>query len=153
MDFRNALVVMTCNLGGEAISREGLTLGFSDGASPRETELRRELETGFSREFLGRLDAIVPFRRPDGAAKQAIAEKLLGDFCRRVSREGRSLRAEPGVAEYLCGRWSGDGYGVRSLGRLINRELGDPLAELLSRGAWAGEARAQAGPEGIRIEV
>ena len=153
VDFRNTLVVMTCNLGGEAISREGLTLGFSDGASPRETELRRELETGFSREFLGRLDAIVPFRRPDGAPKQAIAEKLLGDFCRRVSREGRSLRAEPGVAEYLCGRWSGDGYGVRSLGRLINRELGDPLAELLSRGAWAGEARAQAGPEGIRIEV
>ena len=142
---------MTCNLGETAISREGATLGFATEAPQEGIQLRRELETGFSREFLGRLDAIVPFRRPDPAARLAITEKLLGDFCRRVTREGRSLQAEQGVAEYLCGKWQGEGYGVRSLRQIIDRELGDPLAQRLAQGAWTGAAQVISGPEGLQL--
>ena len=151
VDFRNTVVVMTCNLGGTAISREGAMLGFATEAPQEGIQLRRELETGFSREFLGRLDAIVPFRRPDPAARLAITEKLLGDFCRQVTREGRSLQAEQGVAEYLCGKWQGEGYGVRSLRQIIDRELGDPLAQRLAQGAWTGAAQVISGPEGLQL--
>lgn len=139
VDFRNTVVVMTSNLGAASIQKEGAPLGFA--ASPDQSgNLRRELETCFSREFLGRLDAIVPFRQPDAAARRAIAEKLLREFSAQVSREGRSLTIEADVADYLCARWDRDGYGVRSLRRTIAGELADPLAELLSQGAWTGGA-------------
>ena len=137
VDFRNTVVVMTCNLGAASIQREGAPLGFA-AASDRTGSLRKELETGFSKEFLGRLDAVVPFRQPDPAARRAIAEKLLQEFSAQVSREGRSLRIEEDVADYLCARWDRDGYGVRSLRRAIAGELADPLAELLSQGTWTG---------------
>ena len=137
VDFRNTVVVMTCNLGAESIQKEGAALGFA-AVPDRAGSLRRELETCFSKEFLGRLDAIVPFCQPDQAARRAIADKLLREFTAQVTREGRSLKIEEGVAEYLCTRWDRDGYGVRSLRRAIAGELADPLAQLLSQGAWTG---------------
>lgn len=140
VDFRNTVVVMTCNLGAASIQREGAPLGFAS-VSDQTGSLRKELETGFSKEFLGRLDAIVPFRQPDPTARRAIAEKLLREFSAQVSREGRSLQIAEDVADYLCTRWDRDGYGVRSLRRAIAGELADPLAELLSQGAWTGCAR------------
>lgn len=139
VDFRNTVIVMTCNLGAASIQREGAPLGFA-AAPDRTGNLRRELETCFSKEFLGRLDAIVPFRQPDSAARREIADKLLREFSAQVSREGRSLTIEADVADYLCARWDRDGYGVRSLRRAIAGELADPLAELLSQGTWTGRA-------------
>ncbi len=150
VDFRNTVVVMTCNLGAGAITREGASLGFAGAAPDREVALQRELETGFSGEFLGRLDAVVPFHRPTPEARQAIARKLLEDFCRRAARDGRSLQVEDAVAEYLCRQWKNDGYGVRSLLRTIDRELADPLARLLAAGQWSGRARVVVEPDGLR---
>lgn len=143
VDFRNTVVVMTCNVGAGAILRDGAGLGFASSAPDREAGLRRELATCFSEEFLGRLDAIVPFRQPGQQERRAIAEKLLQEFCRQVERDGRSLKLEDGVAEYLCGKWGRDGYGVRSLHRAIGQELADPLAQLLSEGKWSGCVRVQ----------
>ncbi len=153
VDFRNTVVVMTCNLGAGAISRSGAALGFAGEAPDQEGSLRRELETGFSGEFLGRLDAVVPFHRPTPQAQRAIAEKLLADFCRRVEREGRSLQLEGEVAEYLCRQWKNDGYGVRSLRRTIDRELADPLAKLLAAGGWTGRAKVVVEKDRLRTVV
>lgn len=148
VDFRNTVVVMTCNLGAAAIQREGAALGFA-AVPDRAGALRRELEGCFSREFLGRLDAIVPFCQPDDAARRAIAGKLLREFSSQVSREGRSLQIDENVAEYLCARWDQDGYGVRSLRRAIAAELADPLAECLCRGDWKTAARVCREGEGL----
>lgn len=143
VDFRNTLVVMTCNVGAGAILREGAALGFAAGAGNVTSALQRELEGCFSREFLGRLDAVVPFRVPDEAARREITRKMLEDFCRRCREQGRSLRLEDGVEEYILARWERDGYGVRSLRRTIAAELADPLAGLVSEGKWNGAVRMQ----------
>jgi ATP-dependent Clp protease ATP-binding subunit ClpC len=153
VDFRNTVVVMTCNLGAASICREGAALGFSAQAPDRETRLRKELETCFSGEFLGRLDAIVPFYPPSQDAKQAIAEKLLGEFCSRVADQGRQLDLDDQVAAYLCRRWPEDGYGVRSLRRTMDRELGDPLAQLLAQGQWKHRAKVITGESSLKIQV
>ena len=152
VDFRNTVVVMTCNLGAAAIQREGAALGFA--AKPDQAgTLRRELETCFSKEFLGRLDAIVPFRQPDENARRAIAEKLLQEFTAQVCQEGRTLTIGEGVADYLCACWERDGYGVRSLHRAIAGELADPLAQLLSQGTWKGSAHIRREGAGVRAEA
>ena len=153
VDFRNTVVVMTCNLGAETINREGAPLGFAAGEPDREAELHRELSTAFSREFLGRLDAVVPFVRPNEEARKAIARKMLLDFCRQVEREGRTLELEPGVAEFLCSRWKSDGYGVRSFRRTLDRELAEPLARLMAEGRWMGKARVSPGADGLQMTV
>ena len=153
VDFRNTVVVMTCNLGAGAIGREGAALGFAGTAPDRDGSIRRELETCFSGEFLGRLDAIVPFSRPSEQARRTIAEKLLRDFCRQVEREGRSLQPDDGVAAYLCRQWKNDGYGVRSLRRAVDQELADPLARLLAEGKWTGRARIITEENGLRVQI
>ena len=140
-DFRNTVVVMTCNLGQEAVLRQGAGLGFASGEPDRDDAVKRELRTCFSEEFLGRLDAVVPFERPAPHVRRAIAEKLLGDFRRQVEREGRTLLLDDTVAECLCSAWPEDGFGVRSLRRTLDREVADPLARLLAEGKWTGKVR------------
>ena len=138
VDFRNTLVVMTCNLGAEAIRKDGAAMGFATGTRDLQTELHQQLQTGFSAEFLGRLDAVVPFNLPDDSAKRAIIGKLLRDYAEQMSRQGRTLQIDPEVADYLFWRWDRDHYGVRSLYRIVEREIGDRLAEVLVKGQWKG---------------
>ena len=151
VDFRNTVVVMTCNLGAGAILRDGATLGFGSGEADRSGALRRELEMCFSGEFLGRLDAIVPFSLPGEESRRAIAEKLLEEMRRELSREGRTVELGAGVTDHLLARWKKDGYGVRSLRRLIAQELVDPLARELQRGNWTGKATLQKKEDQIEV--
>ena len=137
VDFRSTVVVCTSNLGARAITGTG-GLGFGNGENNNRGGLRQELRQTFSEEFLGRLDAIVPFYRPDEESRKDIGEKLLREFCVDAAREGRSLEASPRVLHWLLERWDVREDGVRSLRRLIERELGKPLSDCLIRDAWKG---------------
>ena len=128
VDFRNTVVVLTSNLGGQAIQGKGSTMGFQ--VQPRDAEgvLRRELESCFSPELLGRVDAIVPFFPLDTAAKNAVAEKLFSEFRQKLELLGCHVTVEHEVQTHLLERWPVDGYGVRSFRRLLERELGGAVA-------------------------
>lgn len=139
VDFRSTVVVCTSNLGARAIAGPG-RVGFGTGEKNRQEDLRQELRQSFSEEFLGRLDAVVPFFRPDAESRKAIGEKLLREFCRDAEKEGRSLSVSPRVLPWLLDRWDIREDGVRSLRRLMERELGAPLSECLIRGTWKGKA-------------
>lgn len=152
VDFRNTIVVMTSNLGANAILRGGAPLGFGDGAAS-EDSMNRELEQSFSREFLGRLDAIVPFQMPDEESRLTIIRGMLEAFLRQLNQQGRRVEADPGLSEYLCRRWKNDGYGVRSIQRLIGREVADPLAELMAAGKWNGTVRIVLDGGGIGVQI
>lgn len=62
---------------------------------------------------------MIPFFPPDAESRRAITEKLLEEFCRDAERGGQTLELAPEITEYLLGHWENDGYGVRSLRRLI----------------------------------
>lgn len=147
VDFRNTVVVMTCNLGSEAIQGRQGTLGFCRAENQRDNALRRELERCFSPEFLGRLDAIVPFSPLDAESRRGIAKKLLAEFTAQAQRAGCSLTLEGDMVEYLLARWQRDGYGVRTLKRILERELGNPVAKALAEGKRTLCLRRS--PEGI----
>lgn len=139
VDFRNTVVVMTCNLGAEPIVRGGQGLGFHREVCV-EQAVQRELRQCFSSEFLGRLDAIVPFSIPDRESRREIVEKQLREMKQELEREGRTLEVSGEVTGYLLKMWENDGYGVRSLQRLMGKTLVDPLAALLSEGKWVTHA-------------
>ncbi len=153
VDFRNTVVVMTCNLGADAIMRNGCSLGFAGTGGDKTEAVQKELQECFPKEFLGRLDAVVPFQVPDEAARESIAAKLLKEMKLDLEREGRTLTVEPEVAGYLTKRWSRDAYGVRSLQRILGDEVVDPLAALLAAGKWNGRATVLVRENKIEVVV
>ncbi len=127
VSFRNAIVVMTSNVGGE-VTGDGL--GFNPAGRSDKTEAA--LRQVFTPEFLGRLDETVVFKPLSRATMEAIAEKYLGQLRARLSRQGIDLRfpAElPGELSKRCTAKSG----ARQMRALIQSRVEGPLAAYLLR--------------------
>ena len=134
-DFRNTVVVMTSNVGGERLSA-GTTLGFSSQEQDQkagEAVLQRELRQVFRPEFLNRLDETVVFHPLESRELTAIAKKLLDSVGKRMAEQGvRFLPTQAAVA-HLVQAGTDKRYGARPLRRLIRSEVENPAAELLLR--------------------
>ena len=122
VSFRNALVVMTTNLGGEQQS-EGL--GFQP--QGKSGQVKQALKNHFSPEFLGRLDKIICFTPLQAADMETIAEKYLLQLRERAAEAGIQLQLPRGLAEKL-GRESCRTGGARNLRHLIQEQVEGPLA-------------------------
>ena len=125
VSFKNTIVVMTSNIGGEV---KGDGLGFSPNG--REGQTKQALREHFSPEFLGRLDATVCFRPLTEAAMDAIAGKYLTQLKERLTGLGVQLQLPEELAHSLSSR-CGSKEGARALRRLIQQEVENPLASLL----------------------
>ncbi len=125
VSFKNTIVIMTSNVGGQ---KQGNGLGFNPAG--REAELTGALRQCFTPEFLGRIDQIVHFRQLDGAAMEAIAQKYLVQLQERTAVLGSQLILPPELAASLSGRCQGR-EGARQLRRLVQSEVEGPLAVFL----------------------
>ena len=125
VSFKNAIVVMTSNVGGEG---KGDGLGFRP--TGREDQNQRALRECFSPEFLGRLDGIVCFEPLSSEAMDSIAQKYLIQLQDRMGRIGVQLQFPEELACNLGSRCGGQG-GARALRRLLQQEVENPLATLL----------------------
>ena len=131
VDFRNAIVIMTSNLGASI---------FQDPtASPeeREEKVLADVRAHFRPEFVNRIDEVVVF----DALSRADIEKIVGIQMQGLERRlaERKLRVElTGEARsYLANAGYDPNFGARPLKRLIQREIQDPLALLLLSGEAA----------------
>ena len=134
-DFRNAVIVMTSNLGAAESGRGNV--GFGNSASDRVTagEHFARAVRGFVRpELYNRIDRIVPFCGFDRSLALRVVEKQLELLRQRdgVKYRRLNLRITEGVVEYLLERGFEPRYGARSLKRVLERELLVPLAERLN---------------------
>ena len=127
VSFRNAIVVMTSNVGGE-VTGDGL--GFNPATRADKTE--KALRQAFTPEFLGRLDEIVVFRPLERQTMAAIAGKYLGQLQQRLARQGISLSIPGELAEKLSDRCGGKS-GARQLRSMVQKEVEGPLASYLLR--------------------
>ena len=125
VSFKNAIVVMTSNVGGE-LKSDGL--GFNP--TGREGQTQKALQECFSPEFLGRLDGTVCFEPLRGDAMDAIAGKYLMQLRDRMTKIGVQLQFPEELAHNLSSRCGGK-EGARALRRLIQQEVENPLATLL----------------------
>ena len=129
VSFRNAIVIMTSNVGGEI---KGDGLGFSP--TGRSGETVKALEKTFSPEFLGRLDETVCFRPLDEGSMEHIARKYLIQLRGRAAAVGMQLQLPDELPAHL-GRQSHRSGGARSLRRLVQEQVEGPLAAFLLRTA------------------
>ena len=122
VSFKNTVVVMTSNVGGE-ITSEGL--GFRPAG--RSGEIQSALRKSFTPEFLGRIDRQVFFRSLDQQAMESIAQKYLNDLLDRCRSGGVELQLPQDLAKMLCGSNPGKD-GARQLRRLVQDQVEGPLA-------------------------
>ena len=133
VDFKNTVVIMTSNLGGDILLKYAEEKGKTEGKvlsavfSP-EGEVNRVLKAHFRPEFLNRIDDIIIF---DALTKEQIAQIVELQIQRVAQRlEKKGIRIE--VTEALKGHLANAGYdpafGARPLKRLIQNEILDELS-------------------------
>jgi ATP-dependent Clp protease ATP-binding subunit ClpC len=128
-DFRNAIVIMTSNLGSFIPS--GASLGFSDSTGSFSAgAVMREIERSFRKEFLNRIDRVVVFRALGRETMREILRKELADAFHRRGLRNRawSVEWDEGALELLLEHGFTADLGARPLKRAIEHHLLAPLA-------------------------
>ncbi|MFT3706370.1 MAG: AAA family ATPase [Archangium sp.] len=132
-DGRNAVVVMTSNLGvREAASQAGFHRGDTEGAAQHYLAAARQF---FRPELFNRLDRVVPFRSLDKSALRKVVEHALAELLSRrgLRRSNVLVDVEPELLELLVDQAFDPRFGARPLKRLLEKKLAVPLAHHLLR--------------------
>jgi ATP-dependent Clp protease ATP-binding subunit ClpC len=125
VSFKNAIVVMTSNVGSQC---RGEGLGFC--AEGKQSEIHQAIRQAFTPEFLGRLDGTICFEPLGDSAMESIAGKYLLQLQKRAEAIGMQLQFPQELASYLGSRCRGKD-GARNLRRLVQTEVEGPLASHL----------------------
>ncbi|MEP7293189.1 MAG: ATP-dependent Clp protease ATP-binding subunit [Chloroflexota bacterium] len=152
VDFRNAIIVMTSNVGADTIKRT--TLGFSapKDANTEEktafTEMRKnvteQLRRMFRPEFLNRVDAQIVFSSLSKDEIRQIVDLELNKVRERLIEHAITLELTDEARDWLADKGYDPEYGARPLRRLIQNEIEDALSDGILSGTFhlAGVVRA-----------
>ena len=138
VDFTNTVIVMTSNVGAQAITAGRAPLGFrpeGDGEGELREAVTAELRRTFRPEFLNRVDECLIFRRLDVQDMLRITDALLDKLRARFAALGLHLQIPEETARLLAEKGRSESYGARPLRRCIQREITDPAAQLLLEGS------------------
>jgi len=145
VDFRNAVIIMTSNVGVQTLRRES-SMGFAtsvskaDGYEAMKEKVVGELKSTFRPEFLNRIDDTIVFHSLSADDIKEIAKLMLADLINRVEIQGIKLEIPDEVVAYLAQEGTDLVYGARPLRRAIERYVEDPFSEgLLRREFGAGD--------------
>ncbi|MFJ8793471.1 AAA family ATPase [Streptomyces sp. NPDC102462] len=148
VDFTNTVIVMTSNLGSEAIGRRGAGIGFGAGGAEADEEARREqilrpLREHFRPEFLNRIDEIVVFRRLTAGQLRQITDLLLERTRRLLHAQGVTVDFTDAAVGWIAERGHQPEYGARPLRRTIQREVDNRISRLLLDGRLTEGSRVR----------
>jgi ATP-dependent Clp protease ATP-binding subunit ClpC len=135
-DFRNAVIILTSNLGAESYQAGHPGFRKSDRVGQEAKQhFVREVEKFLRPEMFNRLDRLVPFAPLDAATIQQIARREWDKVLNRdgVRFRGVSVSAADGVVPHLAEAGFDPRYGARPLKRAIERELLAPVAHQMNR--------------------
>ncbi|TWA53160.1 ATP-dependent Clp protease ATP-binding subunit ClpB [Azospirillum baldaniorum] len=130
VDFRNTLIVMTSNLGSEYLA----TLGEDQDVDTVRAEVMEAVRAVFRPEFLNRLDEILIFRRLSREDMSGIVDIQFRRLQRLLDDRKLVLEVDDAAKRWLADAGYDPVYGARPLKRVIQRELQNPLAEMILRG-------------------
>ncbi len=128
--FENIILIMTSNVGARELS--ATSVGFE--AQTRGSG-KQELERLFSPEFRNRLDAVVRFDKLDSRAMLRIVEKFLVEVQAQLRERQITLETSDAAKSWLAEKGFDPNFGARPLGRLIQTEINDKLADAILFGA------------------
>ncbi len=162
VDFRNAVIVMTSNVGAELI-RKGTTIGFAahgDETKTREETYERmkekllgELKKTFRPEFLNRIDGVVVFHALTKEDIRKIVDLMLTQVSKQLAEKGIKLEVTDAAKDLLGEKGYDEVFGARPLRRVIQDMVEDKLSEDFLRGKFQPGDTAVVDVEGEEIVV
>jgi len=135
VDFTNAMLVMTSNIGSREIL-ESMN-GGGDEAEKYKTlqrQVKRELGKEYRPEFLNRLDEIIVFRPLEKTEVSSIADLMLQSVCKRALDKGITLEFKPEFKGLLYANGFSPRFGARPMRRCVRGMLENNLAECMLDG-------------------
>jgi ATP-dependent Clp protease ATP-binding subunit ClpC len=156
VDFRNAILIMTSNLGSHLMtSAGGLGFGKTDAQASQEDKMKKiradvlaEVQRQFRPEFLNRVDELIVFNSLTKEDLETIVHLQLKEVLKRASDRGLELALDEKAHEFLIGHGFNQDYGARPLRRAIERYIEDPLAEEVLKLGEGVRTRVQISVEG-----
>jgi ATP-dependent Clp protease ATP-binding subunit ClpB len=130
VDFRNTLIVLTSNLGSEALA------SLPEGADVERARaaVMEAVRAAFRPEFLNRLDEILLFRRLSRDDMKGIVTIQLERLRKLLADRKIILEVDNAASAWLANAGYDPVYGARPLKRVIQRELQNPLAQQILEG-------------------
>ncbi|XWS51538.1 hypothetical protein CRYUN_Cryun12cG0184700 [Craigia yunnanensis] len=143
VSFKNALVVMTSNVGSSAIAkgRRG-SIGFlleddeSTSYAGMKALVMEELKAYFRPELLNRIDEVVVFRSLEKAQMLEIVNLILQEVKARLMSLGIGLEVSESIKDLICQQGYDQTYGAGPLRRAVTSIVEDPLSEALLAGDY-----------------
>ena len=131
VDFRNTLIIMTSNLGGEILVNQ---------AEGEDSNLVAEqvlaiVAANFRPEFLNRIDEIILFHRLQRKQMAAIVDIQIALLQKLLADRKITIELDEQAKTWLANKGYDPAYGARPLKRVIQKNLQDGIAELVLRGA------------------
>jgi ATP-dependent Clp protease ATP-binding subunit ClpB len=131
VDFRNAVLIMTSNVGSEAIQQ------FAGRDHARMRDLAMDaLRRQFKPEFLNRIDEVVIFHALGEEHIKGILDIQLGHLRKLLAERGLKLELSEAAKDHLARQGYDPVYGARPLKRTIQRQLQNPLASAILGGRF-----------------
>src|SRR5574339_432048 len=145
VDFRNAIIIMTSNVGADVIKRQqsfGFTLTVDVVATEEANyddmrkKLNESLKRAFRPEFINRLDAVIIFRSLNKEDIQKIVSLELDKVAERLKEHNLVLTATPAALSALADQGYDAEFGARPLKRVIQQKVEDPLSDRVLGGEF-----------------
>jgi len=140
VDFKNAILIMTSNVGSEFLRKQGI--GFDKGSDKDREESAKDfdrrvftiLKDSFRPEFLNRIDEIIIFTSLSKGDIKEIALRQVKKSEKLLSEQGIFLSIDDKAIDYLVEHGYNDEYGARPLRRLIQKELDNVFSDMIIKG-------------------
>jgi ATP-dependent Clp protease ATP-binding subunit ClpB len=147
VDFRNTLIVMTSNLGGEFLVNQP----EGEDTDAVRDQVMAVVRAAFRPEFLNRVDEIILFHRLKKTEMTRIVDIQIARLQKLLDDRKIVIKLEPSAREWLADKGWDPAYGARPLKRVIQKSVQDPLAEMILAGTVKdGEKVAvSAGKQGL----
>ncbi|MBU1949831.1 MAG: ATP-dependent Clp protease ATP-binding subunit [Candidatus Eisenbacteria bacterium] len=140
VSFKNTVLIMTSNIGARLIRGQG-RMGFLQEDSEVTYESMKntvmdEVRKVFNPEFLNRIDEILVFRSLEREHLEEIVKILISEVNNRLGDRKMKISLTAGAINLLLERGFEPSLGARPLRRAIQREIEDPLSEMVLKGKF-----------------
>jgi ATP-dependent Clp protease ATP-binding subunit ClpB len=140
VDFRNTVIIMTSNLGSQAIQE----LGGEANYAAMKGAVMQVLTEHFRPEFINRVDEIVVFHSLGREQIRSIVDIQLGRLRQRLAERDIQLRLDDAARDRIGEAGFDTVYGARPLKRAIQAQIENPLAQQILRGEFTAGDRVVA---------
>ncbi len=139
VDFKNAVIIMTSNIGSRHITEKKVAFGFGASETQNEKDIKTlvldELKSAFRPEFLNRVDDIIVFSKLTQDEIKQIAGKMLDNLQDRLQNLNITIEFTDAVLCALADKGFDPVYGARPLRREIQNRIEDTLSEKILDGS------------------